>query len=91
MGSSRLLQPERSFCPPQESGLGRGHFHEDNLVFTVMNLFAAGTDTSATTLRWGLVLMAKHPQIQSQSALRSCSVLDQVLSLLHLQARSRRS
>uniref|UniRef100_A0AAZ1XQE9 Uncharacterized protein n=1 Tax=Oreochromis aureus TaxID=47969 RepID=A0AAZ1XQE9_OREAU len=36
----------------------------ENLTFTVSNLFAAGTDTTAATLRWGLLLMAKYPHIQ---------------------------
>ncbi|XP_045898475.1 cytochrome P450 2K1-like [Micropterus dolomieu] len=35
-------------------------------MITVLNLFAAGTDTTATTLRWGLLLMAKYPKIQDQ-------------------------
>ncbi|XP_036003870.1 cytochrome P450 2K1 [Fundulus heteroclitus] len=39
-------------------------FTEENLIFTVSNLFSAGTDTTAATLRWGLLLMAKYPQIQ---------------------------
>ncbi|XP_042247656.1 cytochrome P450 2K1-like [Thunnus maccoyii] len=42
------------------------HYHEKNLIFTVTNLFAAGTDTTATTLRWGLLFMAKYPQIQDK-------------------------
>ncbi|KAF1376950.1 hypothetical protein PFLUV_G00216830 [Perca fluviatilis] len=33
---------------------------------TVQNLFSAGTDTSGTTLRWGLLFMAKYPKIQDQ-------------------------
>ncbi|KAK3520223.1 hypothetical protein QTP70_019366, partial [Hemibagrus guttatus] len=41
-------------------------FHEQNLIITVSNLFAAGTDTTSTTLRWCLLLMAKYPQIQDQ-------------------------
>ncbi|MED6281454.1 hypothetical protein CHARACLAT_021771 [Characodon lateralis] len=39
-------------------------FTEENLIYTVANLFSAGTDTTAATLRWGLLLMAKYPQIQ---------------------------
>ncbi|XP_026020720.1 cytochrome P450 2K1-like [Astatotilapia calliptera] len=42
------------------------HYNEENLTFTVSNLFAAGTDTTAATLRWGLLLMAKYPHIQEQ-------------------------
>uniref|UniRef100_G3PBB5 Cytochrome P450 2K1-like n=1 Tax=Gasterosteus aculeatus aculeatus TaxID=481459 RepID=G3PBB5_GASAC len=42
------------------------HYNMENLVSTVSNLFAAGTNTSGTTLRWGLLLMAKYPHIQDQ-------------------------
>ncbi|KAL3053728.1 hypothetical protein OYC64_006117 [Pagothenia borchgrevinki] len=41
-------------------------YNEKNLIFTITNLFAAGTDTTATTLRWGLLLMAKYPHVQDQ-------------------------
>uniref|UniRef100_A0A8C3S452 Cytochrome P450 n=1 Tax=Chelydra serpentina TaxID=8475 RepID=A0A8C3S452_CHESE len=34
--------------------------------FLVNNLFAAGMETTSTTLRWGLLLMMKYPQIQSK-------------------------
>uniref|UniRef100_A0A8C2ZNI9 Cytochrome P450 2K1-like n=1 Tax=Cyclopterus lumpus TaxID=8103 RepID=A0A8C2ZNI9_CYCLU len=50
----------------EESGKTNSHFHHENLMVTVLNLFAAGTDTTATTLRWGLLLMAKYPKIQNQ-------------------------
>ncbi|XP_037331354.2 cytochrome P450 2K1-like [Pungitius pungitius] len=42
------------------------HYDMENLVSTAANLFAAGTDTTGTTLRWVLLLMAKYPQIQDQ-------------------------
>uniref|UniRef100_A0A8C9XD18 Cytochrome P450 2K1-like n=1 Tax=Sander lucioperca TaxID=283035 RepID=A0A8C9XD18_SANLU len=42
------------------------YFHERNLMQTVSNLFGAGTDTTATTLRWGLLFMAKNPKIQGK-------------------------
>uniref|UniRef100_A0A8C9XAV4 Cytochrome P450 2K1-like n=1 Tax=Sander lucioperca TaxID=283035 RepID=A0A8C9XAV4_SANLU len=44
----------------------QNHFHDENLMITVQNLFSAGTDASAITLRWGLLLMAKYPKIQDQ-------------------------
>ncbi|XP_042337707.1 cytochrome P450 2K1-like, partial [Plectropomus leopardus] len=50
----------------EDSSVGDTHYHEENLSFTVTNLFAAGTDTTAATLRWGLLLMAKYPHIQDQ-------------------------
>ncbi|XP_073442575.1 cytochrome P450 2C5-like [Dendrobates tinctorius] len=40
------------------------YFHDENLVKLVGNLFAAGMETSSTTLRWGLLLMIKYPEIQ---------------------------
>ncbi|XP_068454927.1 cytochrome P450 2K1-like [Clinocottus analis] len=50
----------------EESGNTNSHFHNENLLITVLNLFAAGTDTTATTLRWGLLFMAKNPKIQNR-------------------------
>ncbi|XP_033827150.1 cytochrome P450 2K1-like [Periophthalmus magnuspinnatus] len=41
-------------------------YHEKNLIFSVASLFAAGTDTTAATIRWGLLFMVKYPDIQSQ-------------------------
>ncbi|KAL1020762.1 hypothetical protein UPYG_G00004350 [Umbra pygmaea] len=50
----------------EKSGNMSSHYHNENLIQSVMNLFAAGTDTTSTTLRWGLMLMAKYPKIQDQ-------------------------
>ncbi|XP_051745609.1 uncharacterized protein LOC127510152 [Ctenopharyngodon idella] len=50
----------------EQSGKKDSHFHQENLLATVGNLFAAGTDTTGTTLRWGLMLMAKYPHIQDR-------------------------
>ncbi|XP_048057714.1 cytochrome P450 2K1-like isoform X2 [Megalobrama amblycephala] len=49
-----------------DSFLIRKQSDEENLLAMVGNLFAAGTDTTGTTLRWGLMLMAKYPHIQDR-------------------------
>ncbi|XP_057219386.1 cytochrome P450 2B4-like [Triplophysa rosa] len=41
-------------------------FHEMNMVMTVSDLFLAGTDTTATTIRWGLIFLTQHPDIQER-------------------------
>uniref|UniRef100_A0A669QZF9 Uncharacterized protein n=1 Tax=Phasianus colchicus TaxID=9054 RepID=A0A669QZF9_PHACC len=50
----------------QENGKGNTFFDNENLIEVVRNLFIAGMDTTATTLRWGLLLMMKYPEIQSK-------------------------
>ncbi|XP_040204244.1 cytochrome P450 2K6-like [Rana temporaria] len=40
------------------------YFHNDNLTVLINNLFIAGMETTSTTLRWGLLLMMKYPEIQ---------------------------
>ncbi|XP_046893410.1 cytochrome P450 2K1-like isoform X1 [Hypomesus transpacificus] len=50
----------------EESGTQDSHYHDKNLINCVTNLFAAGTDTTGTTIRWGLLFMAKYAHIQDQ-------------------------
>ncbi|XP_029014808.1 cytochrome P450 2K1-like [Betta splendens] len=50
----------------EDSPVLDSHYHESNLIYTVTNLFVAGTETTASTLRWALLLMAKYPHIQDQ-------------------------
>ncbi|XP_028996278.1 cytochrome P450 2K1-like [Betta splendens] len=50
----------------KDSGNASSHYHDENLMVTVHNLFAAGTESTASTLRWGLLFMAKYPDIQDR-------------------------
>ncbi|KAK7889526.1 hypothetical protein WMY93_025086 [Mugilogobius chulae] len=50
----------------EKSGDKDSLYTEENLMSTVLALFIAGTDTTSTTLRWGLLLMAKYPHIQDK-------------------------
>ncbi|KAG1962491.1 cytochrome P450 2K1-like [Pimephales promelas] len=50
----------------EESGKTDSLYNSKNLLCTINNLFNAGTDTTATTLRWSLLLMAKYPEMQAK-------------------------
>uniref|UniRef100_UPI00398E7F34 cytochrome P450 2K6-like isoform X3 n=1 Tax=Pristiophorus japonicus TaxID=55135 RepID=UPI00398E7F34 len=54
------------FRQQQESDNPNSYFHENNLLYTTSNLFSAGMETTSTTLRWGMLLMMKYPEIQKK-------------------------
>ncbi|XP_060101315.1 cytochrome P450 2D14-like [Heteronotia binoei] len=41
-------------------------FNEQNLVKTIYDLVAAGTETTASTILWGLLKMVLHPEVQKR-------------------------
>ncbi|ESO03160.1 hypothetical protein HELRODRAFT_80719, partial [Helobdella robusta] len=41
-------------------------FDEDQFIGTITDLFAAGVDTTATTLRWFIVMMANNQDVQKK-------------------------
>ncbi|KAM6077703.1 cytochrome P450 2J6-like isoform 1-T1 [Theristicus caerulescens] len=43
-----------------------GSFQEENLVACALDLLFAGTETTSTTIRWGLLYMAMYPEIQAR-------------------------
>ncbi|XP_029451953.1 cytochrome P450 2K4-like [Rhinatrema bivittatum] len=50
----------------EEKSNPQSYFHDENLTKVITNLFTAGSETTSTTLRWGLLLMMKYPLIQKK-------------------------
>lgn len=44
----------------------KSEFDLENLAVCGSNLFTAGTETTSTTLRFGLLLLMKHPEVQDR-------------------------
>ncbi|KAG1656599.1 Cytochrome P450 2C1 [Nymphon striatum] len=41
-------------------------FYEEQLKYFIIDIFGAGTETSSTTIRWALLYMVRHPEIQEK-------------------------
>ncbi|XP_044800844.2 cytochrome P450 2J2 isoform X2 [Bubalus bubalis] len=52
-------------------------FDDENLICSTLDLFLAGTETTSTTLRWGLLFMALNPEIQEKVQAEIDSMLGQ--------------
>ncbi|XP_062987905.1 cytochrome P450 2J5-like [Elgaria multicarinata webbii] len=55
-----LLQMEKRRNEPNST------YDEENLVQCIHDFFIAGTETTATSLRWALLLLTNHPDIQDK-------------------------
>ncbi|XP_022541445.2 cytochrome P450 2J4 isoform X1 [Astyanax mexicanus] len=44
----------------------RAEFTEENLMWCVVDLFGAGTETTTNTLKWAILYMAKYPTVQEK-------------------------
>ncbi|XP_053895447.1 cytochrome P450 2J2-like isoform X2 [Malaclemys terrapin pileata] len=50
-------------------------FDEGNLIHTILDFFIAGTESTATTLRWALISLVLHPDVQEKVQKELDSVL----------------
>ena len=50
----------------QEDGRNYRLIDEEHIVMTVMDVFIAGLETTATALQWFMLYMVKHPEVQSR-------------------------
>ncbi|KFO09052.1 Cytochrome P450 2J2 [Balearica regulorum gibbericeps] len=66
---------------------GNGSFQVENLVACTLDLLFAGTETTSTTIRWGLLFMAIYPEIQA----RVQAEIDLVIGQARLPALEDRS
>ena len=67
LGSSlvaTVIQISTSLLSEQQESEKDSTFHEENMIMSTADLFLAGTDTTAATLRWGLIHMMDHPDVQ---------------------------
>ncbi|XP_032081682.1 cytochrome P450 2J5-like [Thamnophis elegans] len=55
-----LLQMEKSRNDPNST------YNEENLAQCIFDFFGAGTDTTFATLKWALLLLTNHPDIQEK-------------------------
>lgn len=59
--------PQLCACYLQAKDRTKSAYDEDNLAHSVIDLFLGGSETTSTTLHWGLLYMVAYPDIQGES------------------------
>ncbi|XP_077141736.1 cytochrome P450 2G1-like [Ranitomeya variabilis] len=54
------------FLTKQKQEKDNPNFNRNNMVMTILNLFFAGSETTSTTIRHGLMAIMKYPEIQAK-------------------------
>ncbi|KAG8550073.1 hypothetical protein GDO81_029044 [Engystomops pustulosus] len=77
-----------TFLAKQQEGKPESsqYYHNENLISLVSDLFAAGMESTAATLRWAILLMMKYPDIQEKVQ----SEMERVIGSAHPQMEHRK-
>ncbi|XP_021957281.1 methyl farnesoate epoxidase [Folsomia candida] len=72
-----------AYLEEHENNPENPYFFDEQLVVTCMDLFVAGSDTTTITLRWALLYLILHPEVQKkvQAEIESVVGLDRPVSL----------
>lgn len=62
----RLCSCHTLVCSPQGKEAEENGFNKSNLTLVTADLLVAGSETTATTLRWAFLFMLLYPEIQSK-------------------------
>lgn len=60
------MQTSNSSDRLQSRDVPRSTYNEDNMVYSINDLFLGGSETTSTTLNWGLLYMVANPDVQGE-------------------------